>query len=209
MTHCQNTARPALRTFAWMVTAFAVAVLGWCLPPGVSAAPRVARETPAGLKSTQAFYRLPAVKLQDEAGKAVDLRQLFATPRPMIVNFIFTSCPEICPVMTGTQIQVQRQLHDDPAHPLFVSITLDPDQDTPEVLADYAQRFGADWKFLTGSRSDVLQTLQAFDVWRGNKMNHAAVTLMRRHPRDAWTRLEGLAPAAALVQAWHDTGSRP
>lgn len=206
MIHRQHTAHPSQPGAALLLAALLLGGLGWCFPPGTMAAPRVAREAPAGLKLSEATYRLPAVKLQDEAGRRVELQQLFATQRPMIVNFIFTSCPEICPVMTGTQLQLQRQLHDDPANPLFVSITLDPDQDTPAVLADYAERFGADWRFLTGGRNEVLQTLQAFDVWRGNKMNHAAVTLMRRHPSDAWTRVEGLAPASALASVWRDTG---
>lgn len=207
MTHCQHTARPSSRLIALWVVQFALLGCGWCFPPGVVAAPRVEQAPPPGPVIRQEVYRLPPVKLRDETGQAVALAEWFAGPRPLIVNFIFTSCPEICPVMTGTQLQLQRLLRHDPARPLFVSITLDPDQDTPEVLAEYAQRFGADWKFLTGGRAEVLQTLQAFDVWRGNKMNHAAVTLMRRRPGAPWTRIEGLTSAAALAQVWRETGS--
>jgi protein SCO1 len=206
MTHRQTTARSAFSAAALLVAGLLLGSASWCLPPRVMAAPRTVENAPAGLNLSEATYRLPAVKLQDEAGRKVDLQQLFATRRPMIVNFIFTSCPEICPVMTGTQLQLQRQLRDDPTNPLFVSITLDPDQDTPEVLAEYAERFGANWKFLTGGRAEVLQTLQAFDAWRGNKMNHAAVTLLRRNPGAPWTRVEGLAPASALASVWRDMG---
>ena len=138
----------------------------------------------------------------------MNLRRLFAEPRPLVVNFIFTSCPEICPVMTGTQLQLQRRLRDERAAPQFVSITLDPDQDKPEILAEYAARFGADWLFLTGDRAAIQQTLQAFDAWRGNKMNHAAVTLMRHSPDEPWTRVEGLASAGLLADLWHGAAHR-
>ena len=149
-------------------------------------------------------YAVPALTLRDRTGKAVEIQSLFSAPGPLVVNFIFTSCPEICPVMTAAQLQLQRLLARDPGTPRFVSITLDPEEDTPEVLADYAQRFGADWLFLTGSRSDVMSALQAFDVWRGNKMNHAAVTLMRRDSRESWIRVEGLASAKTLASIWRE-----
>ena len=196
-------------------------LLAWlcaCLPPGALASPRAARGQspvttdaivlPPGVAVKTARYALPALTLRNASGQPVDLDQLFAEPRPVIVNFIFTSCPEVCPVMTGTQLQLQRRLRDGVAAPRFVSITLDPDQDSPTVLADYASRFGADWTFLTGSRADVMRTLQAFDAWRGNKMNHSAVTLMRRSPDQPWTRVEGLAPVGLLADLWHSLGRR-
>ena len=162
----------------------------------------MAMPTAEDVKVGTVRYEVPDLELRDEAGRTVRLRELFASKRPVIVNFIFTSCPSICPVMTGTLLQLKRQLKDDRSNPLFISITLDPDTDTPAVLAEYAQRFDARWKFLTGSREDVLVALRAFDVWRGNKMNHAAVTLMRRRPGDAFTRVEGLASAGELVTVW-------
>lgn len=69
-----------------------------------------------------------------------------------VVDFIFTSCAGICPVMTGKMAELQRQF-DGEDRVEFVSISVDPKTDTPEVLADYAKRYGADparWHFLTG-----------------------------------------------------------
>src|SRR5215471_13429845 len=88
------------------------------------------------------------VKLSDYHGKVV------------AVTFIFTLCADTCPVLTPMMSFVQDQLGADFGKKVaFVSITVDPERDTPEVLKDYAQAFGANlagWFFLTGP-SDVIQ----------------------------------------------------
>ena len=91
--------------------------------------------------------------------------------------------------------------------PLFVSISVDPDFDSPAILKSYAARFGADWTFLTGSRNDVLGVLGGFDAWRGSKANHAAITLMRGAKATEWTRVEGLASAQQLASTWSDVAN--
>jgi protein SCO1/2 len=68
-----------------------------------------------------------------------------------IVDFVFTSCPDVCPVLTTQMANLHRRIRDDDVR--FVSISVDPEHDTPEVLRSYAARFRADtarWKFLTG-----------------------------------------------------------
>lgn len=152
----------------------------------------------------QAEYEVPDVVLQDEHGKPVKLQALFAGDRPVAVNFIFTSCTTICPVMTATMLQLQRELADQPGKPLFVSISIDPDYDTAATLDAYAKRFGADWTFLTGERSDVLDVLQSFAAWRGSKTNHAAITLFKAPNAGHWTRVEGLASAKQLAEVWRE-----
>jgi protein SCO1/2 len=155
----------------------------------------------------QAEYTVPDLVLQDEQGKSVRLRQLFSGDRPVVVNFIFTSCTTICPVMTATMLQLQRELADQPNQPLFVSISIDPDYDTSATLSAYAKKFGAEWKFLTGQRSDVLEVLQSFSAWRGSKTNHAAITLFKAPNAAHWTRVEGLASAKQLAEVWRENVS--
>ncbi len=149
-----------------------------------------------------AAYVVPDLVLQDEHGKPVRLREIFSGERAVAVNFIFTSCTTICPVMTATMLQLQRELADQPVKPLFVSISIDPDYDTSSMLGAYAKRFGADWTFLTGQRSDVLEVPQSFSAWRGNKSNHAAITLFRAPRQEHWIRVEGLASSRQLAEIW-------
>lgn len=152
-----------------------------------------------------ADYSVPDVRLVDQGGRAVALRDFLSSDKPLIVNFIYTSCTTLCPVMTATMLQMQRELDGSPSKPVFISISIDPDFDTAATLDDYARRFGADWTFLTGQRSDVLDVLQAFAAWRGNKSNHAAITLFRPAGARHWTRVEGLASARELAGIWNSS----
>lgn len=147
-------------------------------------------------------YEIPDVRLKDDFGRDVHLKELLSTDKPTVVNFIYTSCTTVCPVMTATLLQVQKQLADDPRKPRLVSISIDPEFDSAPTLRAYSERFGASWTFLTGDRQDVLRVLRAFDAWRGNKANHVAITLLRAPGNTTWTRIEGLAPASDLARLW-------
>jgi protein SCO1/2 len=149
-------------------------------------------------------YEIPDIDLLDSSGHSTNLRDVFASDRPVVVNFIFSTCTTICPVMTATTLQMQKQLLDDAVQPNYVSISIDPDYDTSDVLQDYANYYGADWTFLTGSLNDVITTLRAFDAYRGNKVNHFALTLMRAGDEEQWTRVEGLTSAQNLAKIWRD-----
>jgi protein SCO1/2 len=170
------------------------------------AAHRAMMEAPS-YRVVDAQYTVPDIVLTNERGQDVALRTLFSGDRPIAVNFIFTSCTTICPIMTATMLQLQRELVQETAKPIFVSISIDPDYDTATTLSAYAKRFGADWTFLTGERADVLEVLQAFSAWRGNKNNHAAITLFKSAGADHWTRIEGLASASQLAEVWKKNAS--
>jgi protein SCO1/2 len=156
---------------------------------------------------SQQQYAVPDVRLEDSTGKTVRLRDVLAGDRPVAVNFIFTSCTTICPVMTATMLQTQHHLADETTKPEFVSITIDPDFDDAATLQQYAARYGAKWTFLTGTRADVVAVLKAFDAYRGAKANHIAVTLLRAPNAEQWTRVEGLASANQLANLWRDISS--
>ena len=162
------------------------------------------RAEAASVRVGRGTYRVPDVELRDEQGRSVRLRELLASDRPLAINFIYTSCTSICPVMTATFLQMQKDLAADPHRPQFVSISIDPDFDSAAILKAYAQRYGAHWSFLTGPGADVISVLRAFDAYRGNKVNHVALTLLRAPHREDWTRVEGLASSEQLVRLWKD-----
>ena len=149
-------------------------------------------------------YQVPNIDLVDESGQTTNLRALLGDDRPVAVNFIFTTCTTICPVMTATMLQLQKQLQSDEVRPNYVSISIDPDYDTAIVMKEYAARYGADWTFLTGSPDDVTSALQAFDAYRGSKVNHFALTLFRAANDNEWTRVEGLTSAKELARIWRE-----
>ena len=83
------------------------------------------------------------------------------------LNFIFTTCTDVCPLFTANLAQLQRTLKNEQGNVFFVSISTDPEVDSPKVLKSYAQRYGADfqnWAFLTGSEAQLQQVWKSFDV---------------------------------------------
>ncbi|MGE0081003.1 MAG: SCO family protein [Thiohalomonadaceae bacterium] len=148
-------------------------------------------------------YTPPDVVLQDAHGREVALKSLLDGSRPVMLNFIYTSCTAVCPVQSATFAQARRQL---PAgeQPLLVSVSIDPDHDTPERLREYAARYDADdnWVFLTGGLEQVKQVQGAFDTYRGDKMNHKPVTFLRAAGAHAWVRLDGFTSAGDLVSEY-------
>lgn len=149
-------------------------------------------------------YAAPDVKLVRDDGKSVALRQELDDGRPVIMNFIFTSCSSICPLASETFAQFARKLGTDRARIHLVSISVDPEQDTPERLREYARKFaaGPEWQHYTGTLAASLAAQRAFDVYRGDKMSHTPVTLMRAAPGDRWRRIDGFATPEDLLREY-------
>jgi protein SCO1/2 len=147
-------------------------------------------------------YSIPDVSLLNAAGQPVVLRALLATDKPVLLNFVYTSCNAICPVMTAVFAQAQGRLGVDEGRVRMVSVSIDPEYDTPERLREYAHRFraGSDWHFLTGEQAQVVRLQHAFDAYRGGKANHTPLTLLRSGAHAPWVRLDGLASAEQLVR---------
>jgi protein SCO1 len=105
------------------------------------------------------LFPSPQFELTDQTGRPFSSSHL--TGKVVVVNFVFTTCTDICPLLTATMAQVRDQLRQakllgDKA--VIVSFSVDPEHDTPEALATYGERFGAvptEWRFLTGQRQVI------------------------------------------------------
>src|SRR5215467_915569 len=93
----------------------------------------------------------------------------------LAVTFIFTLCADTCPVLTPMMSFVQDQLGEDFGERIaFVSITVDPERDTPGVLKEYAQAFGANlagWSFLTGAPDAIREVTRRYGVFAAKNAN--------------------------------------
>lgn len=99
--------------------------------------------------------RVPVFSLTTESGLSVS--DAMFRGKVSVVDFIFTSCAGICPMMSGRMAWLQEELRDRPEI-RFVSFSVDPATDTPEVLKEYGKRYGAipgTWTFLTGDREQI------------------------------------------------------
>lgn len=147
-------------------------------------------------------YEIPDLTLTDMYGHSVKLAELMAADRSILMNFIFTSCSTICPVMSASFSQLQDRLQSQRKEATLISISIDPEHDTPERLRDYARRHGAraGWIFITGDPKKIVALQRALDAYRGSKMNHTPVTFLRNPGDSAWVRLEGVAGVSDLMK---------
>jgi cytochrome oxidase Cu insertion factor (SCO1/SenC/PrrC family) len=155
-TPCQARLERLLRILPW--SALSVVLLGvvsfgiWSLVWNNPLQQSSAGQSPARLP---VYGSVPDFALIDQLGRPV--RRADLDGKIWIASFIFTNCPDECPLMTSEMAQLQSDL----AHNVdlrFVSISVDPERDTPAVLSQYAERFNVDpdrWFFLTGDKQAI------------------------------------------------------
>jgi len=126
--------------------------------PNLTAHPRLSVIGPA-----------PEFRLFDTSGTAVNLSDYRG--RVVLLAFIFTSCPGVCPKISGQMAALQEQLKLAGVlreKAFLLSVTVDPETDSAGVLSDYARKYGADpsgWRFLRDERERLAKVLSAYDEW--------------------------------------------
>lgn len=161
--------------------------------------------TAATLKRSEMPYTIPAIGLVRQDGKKASFPTELDDGRAVVLQFIYTSCTAICPVTTQVFSQVQDKLGKDSAKLRMLSISIDPEYDTPTRLQAYAKKLGAgdQWKFYTGTLEASVALQKAFDAYRGDKMNHVPVTYLRAAQGKTWVRLDGLASPDDILKEYH------
>ena len=134
---------------------------------GLTVCPALAASRDVGRKPLPAIGPAPEFALTSQDGMPVSLKGLRG--KVVALTFIYTKCPDICPLLTQKMVGVQDALGADFGKSIaFVSITLDPAHDTPAVLKDYAQFWGAQpagWSFLTGTPEAVTAVTRHYGVF--------------------------------------------
>jgi protein SCO1 len=128
----------------------------------------------------------------------------------VLINFFFTDCDAICPLMTENLVRVQELLGARVGQDIFmVSITLQPEHDTPEVLSAYARSYGVGpgWLFLTGGRDDIellrhrLGFVDSDPVQDADLEQHIGTVRIANEPMHRWAMSPALLNPRALVRA--------
>jgi cytochrome oxidase Cu insertion factor (SCO1/SenC/PrrC family) len=131
-------------------------LLWWKLAPPSRLA-LIDRPGDSGLKQ---YGAVPDFKLTERSGIDVNLGQLYG--KIWIADFIYTTCTDTCPLQTAAMSKLQKQFAGR-SNVQFVSISVDPERDTPQVLGTYADKHEADrqrWYFLTGQRDQVIKLIR-------------------------------------------------
>ena len=172
-----------------------------CATP-VFAAPRYQRSVQS--------YTIPDVVLINQEGERVRLRELLDSKQPVVVDFIYGTCTTICPVLSAGMAALQRKLIKQGIKPRLVSITIDPENDTPQVMKKYLERYRAQpgWQFLTGSRPDIDNVMTAFDAYISDKMTHKPLDFIRQPKSGKWVRLYGLIGSKDFLAEYEKAGAK-
>jgi protein SCO1 len=125
-------------------------MLGWRFGSVTEVSP-----SQGALETLAVYGQIPEFALIERSGRRITLADLHG--KVWIANFFYTECPDTCPLQSAHMARLQDELASEPDVRL-VSISVDPEHDTPEVLAEYAARFEADpdrWLFLTGPKDAI------------------------------------------------------
>jgi protein SCO1/2 len=150
--------------------------------------------------------QLPDVNVRQQNGKVVRFNAEIDENKPVLLNFVYTSCTTICLPMAQIFVATQERLGGSAEQMQMLSVSIDPGLDTPARLSKYASKIGAgrQWAFNTGSQSTVDTIQRAFNVYRPDKMSHTPVTFVRPRGSRQWIRLDGFAsPEQLISEAMH------
>jgi len=158
--------------------------------------------------------KAPDFVLLNQDGERFDSSKLRG--KIVAIDFIYTTCTDVCPLFTANFAQLQRTLNKEHAGDVFfVSITTDPEVDSPKVLKSYAQRYGADfhnWAFLTGTEEQLKAVWKGLGIrvirkGRGLIQHTSLTTLLDRqgirrfnHFGEKWQTKDVLSDMSALLQ---------
>lgn len=197
-----------LTAAAWAVLALAVAAPAHAEDKGGHEHHHHAEPAKPGYQRSLHAYTLPSVTLVREDGRKVAFPADMDDGRPVLLNFIYTTCTAICPVLSQTFSAFQKKLGAEAEKVRMVSVSVDPDEDTPERLAEYARRYqaGPQWTHYTGSLEASISVQKAFGAYFVDKMNHRPVVFLRAAPGHPWLRLDGFTTPDDLVREYRGLG---
>ena len=146
---------------------------------------------------------IPDEELVDQHGRRVKLYTDVVKGHVVVVDFVFTRCTTICSPMTATLARAHAELAArGVTDARFVSISLDPTNDTPARLAEFASRFGVrdQFWFLTGDPASVERARKAFQGAGVDKETHGAVFLVGNEATRRWHRIFGLVAPTVIAE---------
>jgi len=154
--------------------------------------------------------QIPDVKVLDQNGQPLNFYSDLIKGRNVAINFIFTTCTNVCPVLTATFRRVQVELEKSQSDIKLISVSVDPTIDTPERLRDFAGKFkiGPGWTFVTGEKSNIDTLLRQLGAGVGNKNDHTSMILIGNDTANVWTRTYGLSSPTVLIKVMSDTANR-
>lgn len=136
------------------IALFIVALLSYLREKDKGEPFQMLKPPPSAATPLNRYWPVPSFSLTERSGAEITMRDMQG--KVWIADFFYSTCPGPCPMLSSRLSEIQKHIADEPDVRL-VSISTDPEKDTPDVLKAYAQRFGATekWLFLTGDKTAI------------------------------------------------------
>jgi protein SCO1/2 len=169
-------------------------------------APPTAGTPNAEVKRSVVEIKMPATPLVRQDGAATNLSKELEGGKPVILAFIYTSCTTVCPVTSQIIGRTQNLLGKDLDKARLVSVSIDPEYDTPARLLAYSKLYAAkpQWQHYTGTLKNSVAVQKAFSAYRGDKMNHVPLIFINGGKNNSWVKLEGFPSAEQVVKEYQE-----
>ncbi len=174
----------------------ALAWLAWVAPVAAQAA------SPTTQELSTAHKYFTDVILVNQFGEPLRLYSDLLKGKIVVINSFFATCTGVCPVMNRKMAQIQEALGDRVGRDVFLlSITVDPENDTPARLRDYAASYGArpGWHFLTGKRENVELALRKLGQYVAAREDHLTLMIVGNEPTGLWKKVLALADIGQIL----------
>ena len=145
---------------------------------------------------------ISSVALVDQDGKKISFYDDLLKGRVVAINFIYTTCIAICPMQGNQFARLQEKLGERLGKEvLLISISADPETDSPEKLKTWLSRFGAKqgWTFVTGEKSEIDRLSRALTGDEARRGDHSPAMFIGNYDKGMWKRVYGLAEPERLT----------
>lgn len=142
------------------------------------------------------------VELINQDGEKIRFYSDVLKNKVVVINTFFTTCTSICPPLNRNFQKIQDAFGERVGKDVFlISISVDPETDTPTRLKEYARRFHArpGWMFLTGKKENVDWALYKLGQYVQTKDDHTSILIIGNEPKGLWKKAMGLAKAEELI----------
>lgn len=183
-----------------------------CFAQAASPPARPAPSPPASLEkpketASPAMKYFSDVELINQDGQKMRFYTDVLKDKVVVINTFFSTCVSVCPPMNRNLEKVQEALGDRLGKDVFiVSLSVDPEIDTPPKLKDYSRRFHAraGWIFLTGKKENVDWALYKLGQYVQSRDDHSTIMIIGNEPKGLWKKAFGLAKPDELIKIVED-----
>ena len=170
--------------------------------PAGKGEPPISAINSSGTRDAKSYFTDTELLTQD--GQKVRFYSDVLQDRIVLINVIYTSCEDACPLITRKLMDVRRKMAEEIGKDVwFVSISSDPKRDSPQALKKFARDQGADeqrWVFLTGTEPDVSQVLTRLGQLSRSAEEHSTLLIAGNVSAKRWSKIRPDAPVAAIAE---------